>query len=71
MDTHAQSVESGAHDCMSDEEIAQQLSEDEGKPVSVVEVRRLLFQGMRKLRSALIRRGLTCDNLLNDEAIRW
>lgn len=56
---------------MTDEEIAQQLSQDEGKPVSVVEVRCLLFQGMRKLRSALIRRGLTCDNLLDDEVIRW
>lgn len=72
MNPSAQAIESEANHGMTDEEIARQLSLEEGATVTVIEVRRLLCQGMRKLRSALLRRGLQCDDLFGDEGMpRW
>lgn len=46
------------------EEIAAALSEEEGRPVTVHEVRRIEVTALRKLRRALQARGHTSANLL-------
>lgn len=45
------------------EEVAAWLSELEGCIVTVLEVRRIEAQALRKLRSVMVRRGLTFDDL--------
>lgn len=45
------------------EEVAAWLSEVEGCTVTVLDVRRIEAQALRKLRSALHGRGLTLDDL--------
>lgn len=47
-----------------EEEVAAALSELEGRPVTTLEVRRIEFQALRKLRRMLAARGLTAKNLL-------
>ena len=46
------------------EEVAARLSEIEGCAVTVLDVRRIEAQALRKLRSAMVRRGLRIDDLL-------
>lgn len=46
------------------EEVAEHLSEFEGRPVSVHEVRAVEFRALRKLRQKLQERGLSLDDLL-------
>ena len=46
------------------EEVAAWLSEIEGCTVTVLEVRRIEAQALRKLRRALLGRGLALDDLL-------
>ena len=46
------------------EEVAAWLSDIEGRTVTVLEVRRIESQALRKLRSAIVRRGLRLDDLL-------
>lgn len=48
------------------EEVAAALTVQEGRPVTVQEVRRLECCAMRKLRAELRRRGLTADELVPD-----
>lgn len=48
---------------MTEEEIAAALSEEEGRPVSVGEVRRIEAIALRKLRRLLEARGLSPENL--------
>lgn len=48
---------------MTEEEIAAVLSEEEGRPVSVHEVRRVEATALRKLRRLLDARGLSPENL--------
>ncbi|MHB0973136.1 MAG: hypothetical protein ACYC0P_02695 [Thiobacillus sp.] len=53
-----------AIDTATEEEIAAALSAEEGRPVSVQEVRRIEWLALRKLRRILQARGLTPGNLL-------
>ena len=53
-----------AVDSATEEEVAAALSEEEGRPVTVQEVRRIEFLALRKLRRMLQARGLTPGNLL-------
>jgi hypothetical protein len=46
------------------DEIAAELSAEEGRPVGVSEVRMIEFKALRKVRRALDERGLTIDKLL-------
>ena len=58
----------GPHHGMTEEEVAAQLSREEGRPVSVAEVRRITGRAMRKLRVLLeTERGIGLDDLLVDE----
>ncbi|CAM5789755.1 hypothetical protein CCAE64S_02448 [Castellaniella caeni] len=53
---------------MTEDEVAAQLSREEGHPVSVNEVRRITGRALRKLRTMLeIERGLRLGDLLPDE----
>lgn len=52
------------------EEVAAAMSQEEGHPVTVLEVRRLECQALRKLRRELERRGLTPEVLI-PAADRW
>lgn len=49
------------------EEVAAALSEEEGRTVTVQEVRRIEFIAMRKLRRTLALMGLTSKNLLPED----
>ena len=53
----------GLTECTS-EEVAAWLSEIEGRPVTLLDVRKIEAQALRKLRSVLVRRGLLPDDLL-------
>jgi hypothetical protein len=53
----------GLTECTS-EEVAAWLSEIEGHTVTLLEVRRIEAQALRKLRSEMVRRGLRPDDLL-------
>lgn len=46
------------------EEVAKALSREEGRQVTMDEIRRLEFQAMRKLRRELERRGLTAELIM-------
>jgi len=46
-----------------DEEVAAILTAEEGRPVSLHEVRRIEARALRKLRRALLARGMTYENL--------
>lgn len=69
-DGEAQGVDSVSGDVVglrqgvpfSEEEIAQVLTEQEGRPVSVQEVRMVCMQALRKLRTALHNRGYCRDD---------
>ena len=61
MENNQQSIE--MTDCTI-EEVAAWLSEIEGRAVTVLEVRRIEGQALRKLRRALLGRGLALDDLL-------
>lgn len=50
-------------DC-SIEEVAERLSLQEGRPVTVAECRKLECQALRKLRAELSRRGLSFEALI-------
>ena len=52
----------GLTECTS-EEVAAWLSEIEGRTVTLLDVRRIEAQALRKLRSVLVRRGLRPDDL--------
>lgn len=47
----------------SEEEVAAYLSESEGRPVSVLEIRRIEYQALRKMRKEIIRRGFSFETL--------
>jgi DNA-directed RNA polymerase sigma subunit (sigma70/sigma32) len=50
------------------EEVAAALSLDEGRPVTILENRKIECQALRKIRSALARRGLRADDLFEPDA---
>lgn len=50
------------------EEVAAALSLDEGRPVTILEIRKIECQAMRKIRSALAKRGLRADDLFEPDA---
>lgn len=56
-----------SNEAATEEEIAAALSEEEGRTVTVQEVRRIEHQAMRKLRLALQVRGHTSANLLPED----
>lgn len=47
-------------DGATDEEVAAWLSKEEGRAVSVVEVRRIVIRALRKLQASLAHRGVRC-----------
>ncbi|WP_417276400.1 hypothetical protein [Castellaniella sp.] len=51
-------------DAATDEEIAAWLSNQEGRPVTVAEVRRLVAGAMHRVRRELLMRGFTPDDLI-------
>ena len=51
---------------MTEEETAAELSRQEGVPVSILDVRRLEAQGLRKLRKLLGERGMHLGDMLPD-----
>lgn len=59
--------EGGEVDGATEEEIAAQLSQDEGRPVPVDEVGLIERQTWRKLRRILLARGRTVGNLLPEQ----
>lgn len=60
-------MECRSNEAATEEEIAAVLSEEEGRPVTVEDVRRIEHQAMRKLRQALQARGHTSANLLPED----
>ncbi len=61
-------IDEGPRHGMTEDEVAAQLSQEEGRPVSVNEVRRITGRALRKLRTVLeIERGLCLGDLLPDE----
>ncbi|WP_345798407.1 hypothetical protein [Castellaniella sp. MT123] len=53
-------------DAATDEEIAAWLSKQEGRPVTVAEVRRVVAGAMHRVRRELLMRGFTPDDLIPD-----
>lgn len=53
-------------DAATDEEIAAWLSRQEGRPVTVAEVRRIVAGAMHTMRRELLMRGFTPDALIPD-----
>ena len=49
-----------------EEDVAEALSDEEGREVSVIEVGRVTAQALRKLRQAFARRGLSHGDLMPD-----